>query len=184
MPLVPMSPLQHAYRPGQSNLILIGMPGSGKSTVGVLLAKALRMHFVDTDVCIQAGEGRSLREIIDQRGLDGFCQIERDYLLCLDSRNSVIATGGSAIYSEAAMRHLKATGPVIFLDAPLEELQRRLGDWHDRGVILPQGHDLATLFHDRRPLYERFADFIILCGGKAHERVMEEILGQASLSVR
>lgn len=169
-PTQPNRPLQ----PGQ-NVILIGMPGVGKSTIGVLLAKAMGLGFIDTDVYIQAGQGQTLQEIIREKGLDGFCRIEASYLKCLDARRCVIATGGSAVYSEEAMAALKSTGLTLHLDLPLEELRRRLGDLDQRGVVLGEGEDLEALYHRRRRLYLMYADLTIACAGKTHEQVLREI---------
>jgi shikimate kinase len=154
------------------------MPGVGKSTVGVLLAKRLGWTFVDTDICIQAGEGRSLQEIIDQRGLEAFCRIEQDYILCLDNRASVIATGGSVVYSPAAMAHLKAGGVIVYLDLPLDRLAARIGDTHARGVVMPAGATLDQLYHRRQPLYRKYADHTIATAGLAHEQVVGEIVAR------
>jgi len=142
----------------RNNIVLIGMPGAGKSTVGVVLAKRLGFGFVDTDVLIQAEEHRRLQDIIDHEGLAAFCRIEERALLGLKVERTVIATGGSAIYSEAGMEALKENGLVVFIDVPLPELEKRLRDMDSRGMVIDPGESLADLFRRRRPLYRRWAD--------------------------
>jgi len=161
------------------NLVLIGMPGSGKSTVGVLLAKAANRRFVDTDVLIQAQQGRSLQEIIRTEGLDAFKRIEEEHLLTLDLTGHVIATGGSAVYSERAMAHLKAGGLVIYLDAPLDLVARRLTNLYHRGLGIEPGQTLADLYRQRGPLYRRWADLTIACNGLTQEELVTRILAAA-----
>jgi shikimate kinase len=157
------------------NIVLIGMPGVGKSTVGVLLAKALGRYFLDTDVFIQAIQGRSLQEIIDRDGLATFCQIEEDYILCLDLTNAVIATGGSVVYSEKAMEHLTAHGVIIHLDLPVEKIEERIANLDTRGVVIEKGQTIRSLYHQRQPLYRRYAQLTIDCTGKTHDQIVAEI---------
>ncbi len=157
------------------NIVLIGMPGVGKSTVGVLLAKATRRGFLDTDVWIQSREGRTLQEILDADGLQAFVAIEAAHILSLDVRGHVIATGGSAVYRDEAMRHLKGGGPVVYLRLPLDELDRRITNMATRGVVLAPGETLAALFERRRPLYQRWADVTIDCGGRTQDEIAAEI---------
>lgn len=161
--------------PKTKNIVLIGMPGAGKSTVGVLLAKAMGCGFVDTDVLIQAGENATLRDIIEQRGLAGFCEVERNYLQCLDVANAVIATGGSAVYHDTAMRHLKQNGIAVYLELPLEGLKQRLTDVVGRGVVMEPGETLESLFIKRWQLYEKYADVTIYTSGLTHEQVVGRI---------
>lgn len=160
------------------NLILIGMPGVGKSTVGVLLAKATNRHFVDTDVYIQVGEGAGLQEIIVARGRAEFCRLEEEYLCCLDSRQSVIATGGSAVYSPKAMGRLRSTGPAIYLHLPPEVLTQRLDNLDVRGVVMDEGQGIGALYQERRGLYEQYADMTIDCLGLTQDQVVARILQQ------
>jgi len=159
----------------ETNLILIGMPGAGKSTIGVLLAKATSRAFLDTDVAIQAAEGRSLQQIIERDGLAAFCRIEERHVLSLTCRSTVIATGGSVVYSPAAMRHLTAGGIFIHLDLALPSIERRLTNLATRGVVMGPGETLATLYHERQPLYQRYADITVDCEGKSHEEIVQEI---------
>ncbi len=159
------------------NIVLIGMPGVGKSTVGVLLAKAAGMDFLDTDVLIQARQGRSLQEIIDADGLAALCEIEQRHVLSLAASGCVIATGGSVVYSPAAMAHLAAGGAIIHLALELELLERRLSDLATRGVVMAKGETLAELYAERMPLYRRYAQITIDCAGKTHEQITQEILG-------
>lgn len=164
-----------AERPLQKNLILIGMPGAGKSTVGVVLAKRLGLGFVDTDLLIQLKAGRQLQDVIDKDGLQAFRNLEEQTLLEFDVCNTVIATGGSAIYSENAMRHLHQIGTVIFLDLPLAELEQRLQDMSTRGLVIDPGATLADLYNERRPLYQRWAEVTIESEGISLEQVVEAI---------
>ena len=157
------------------NIVLIGMPGSGKSTVGVVLAKMMGFHFLDSDLVIQEKEGRLLSEIIEQEGRDGFIQVE-DRInsgICCD--RTVIATGGSAVYGTGAMAHFKEIGTIVYLKISYEELENRLGDLKDRGVALKEGQTLKDLYEERIVLYERYADVIIDQNGKRIEATAREI---------
>ena len=141
-----------------SNLVLIGMPSAGKSTIGVLLAKALGMDFLDTDILMQSRYGKQLQALIDENGLKAFLRMEEAVVLSLHARHTVIATGGSVICSESAMRFLKKGGRVIHLDVPVIELERRLGDTALRGIAMHPGQSIRSLYEERRPLYEKHAD--------------------------
>lgn len=154
----------------RSNVVLIGMPGAGKSTIGVVLAKRLGKNFIDTDLLIQAGQGRRLQEIIEREGLDGFRRIEEETLRGLEVSETVVATGGSAVYSEAGMAALAEQGVVVFLDVALTELGRRIQDMDSRGLVIDPGETLADLYRRRLPLYRRYADVVIA----AAERGVEE----------
>lgn len=143
------------------NIVLIGMPGCGKSTVGVVLAKALGYRFLDSDLVIQEEDGRLLSEIIDEEGLDGFNRIENRINSGINVRKTVIATGGSVIYGSEAMHHLKKTGIVVYISLPYEEIEKRLGDLHNRGVSIKSGQTLRDLYDERIPLYESYADIIV-----------------------
>ena len=161
---------------GDKNIVLIGMPGVGKSTVGVLLAKALGRYFLDTDVLIQALQGHTLQEIIDRDGLAAFCKIEEEYVLCIDLTNAVIATGGSVVYSEPAMRHLAAQGVIIHLDLPLDKIEERIGNLPTRGVVIEKGQTIRSLYDQRQPFYCQYAHLTLDCTGKSHEQVVAQIV--------
>jgi shikimate kinase len=163
-----------------ANIILIGMPGAGKSTVGVLLAKALSRDFLDTDVYIQAKQARTLQEIIDQDGLPAFCRIEERHVLSLRCRSSVIATGGSVVYSPAAMARLQASGIIIHMDLDLNALGKRLTDLSSRGVVMGPGQTLPQLFAEREPLYRKYADLTIDCAGCTHEEIVAMMVRRLS----
>ena len=158
------------------NIVLIGMPGVGKSTVGVLLAKTLSREYVDTDVMIQARERRRLQEIIDTEGLATFLRVEAQHILELSCRRSVIATGGSVVYNKPAMLHLGRSGILVHLDLPLAQLRPRLTDLATRGVAMAAGQSLASLYRERDPLYRRYADVTVHCGGLTHDEVVQRIV--------
>ena len=145
------------------NLILIGMPGCGKSTVGVVLAKALGMDFIDSDLVIQKEMGAKLSQLIDQHGDAGFREIENRINAAMEADNSIIATGGSVVYGEDAMRHLKDIGTVVYLKLSYEAIEDRLGDLHARGVTIQPGWTLRDLYNERVPLYEKWADVTVDC---------------------
>lgn len=159
----------------KSNITLIGMPASGKSTVGVLLAKRLGYSFVDVDIVIQEQEGRLLKEIIEQEGTDGFLKVEDRVNRALDVKRSIIAPGGSVIYGEKAMEHLKAISTVVYLKLSYEEVEERLGDLKDRGVALKDGMTLRDLYDERVPLYERYADITVDETGKTPGKTVDEL---------
>ena len=158
------------------NIVLIGMPGVGKSTVGVLLAKALGRYFVDTDVYMQAIQGQSLQEMIDGKGLTWFLEAEEDYVLCLDETNAVIATGGSVVYSETAMHYLASRGLIVHLDLPVEQIEERLRNLRTRGVVMESGQTIRSLYAQREPLYRKYAQITIDCTGKNHDQTVTEVV--------
>jgi shikimate kinase len=145
----------------RDNVILIGMPGAGKSTVGVVLAKRLGFDFIDTDLLIQRRSAKHLQEIIADEGLESFKKQEEQVLLSLCAHESVISTGGSAVYSEKGMATLKNLGVIVFLDVPLADLQQRIHDMDSRGLVIDPGETLADLYGQRRPLYRQYADLHI-----------------------
>ena len=157
------------------NVILIGMPSCGKSTIGVLLAKTLGISFVDTDIIIQKKAGATLQSIIDKQGLGEFLRIEEEVLCELSEKDTVIATGGSAVYSRKAMEHLKKNGKVVYIRIPLCEIERRLVNIKSRGVALQSGATISDLFKERTPLYEKFADYTIDTEGLTLEEAVEKI---------
>lgn len=163
-------------RSKNKNIVLIGMPAVGKSTIGVLLAKAISRDFLDTDVYIQAREGRSLQEIIDREGLEEFCRIEERHILSLVCRGKVMATGGSVVYSQTAMDHLRSCGAVVHLTLDLPAIKKRLTNLDSRGVVMAPGKTLDLLYEERMPLYRRYANFTVSCPGKTHEEIVAEII--------
>ncbi len=166
----------------KSNIVLVGMPGSGKSTVGVILAKQTALHFVDTDVLIQTVEKRSLQDIVDTEGHMVLREVEERVLLGMTCRDHVIATGGSAAYSEKAMRHLGADGVIVFLDVDLPTLQARVGDFHARGLAKRPDQTFADLFAERFPLYMKCADVVVKCGALTQDEVCAEIIRRLPVS--
>lgn len=158
------------------NIVLIGMPWSGKSTVGVLLAKVLLWNFIDTDLLIQTDTGKSLQQIINENGINAFLKIEEEHVLSINPERSVIATGGSVIYSHKAMEHLKNIGTIIYLQYPFEEIQRRANRVEERGLVRRKGQTLFDLYQERTPLYEQWAEIKIECNKQTHEQVVENIL--------
>lgn len=160
------------------NLILIGMPGCGKSTVGVVLAKAANMDFIDSDLVIQKQTGARLSQLLDEHGDAGFRAIENRINAGLQAENSVIATGGSVVYGEEAMRHLKAIGTVVYLKLSYAGIEERLGDLHARGVTIQPGWTLRDLYNERCPLYERWADITVDCDHLRLREVVQAIRSQ------
>jgi shikimate kinase len=161
------------------NIILTGMPSSGKSTVGVVLAKTMNKGFVDTDILIQQREGCTLQDIINEKGNDYFHKIEEQVLLDFDGSDYVVATGGSAIYFDSAMEHFKKNGKVVYLKVSLDTVLKRLNNIKTRGVILAKGQTLADLYNLRVPLYEKHADIVIEADGLTVEEVVERIVEAA-----
>lgn len=158
------------------NVVLIGMPGVGKSTVGVLLAKRLGFAFMDTDIYIQVREGRSLQELIRAHGAEGFCRLEENHILSLALDSHIIAPGGSVVYRPKAMAHLKANGVAIHLDLAVERLKRRLDDVDARGVVIGPGQTVEHLYAERRPLYLRYADVTVDTDGLTPDQVVGRVL--------
>lgn len=148
-----------------ANIVLIGMPGCGKSTVGVLLAKALGMSFMDTDVVLQAAQGRKLQQLINEIGVDAFLEREQEAILGIGCDRTVIATGGSVIYGAAAMEHLKKNGIAVYIRLPYSEIHRRLSNLATRGVTLRENQTLYDLYQERIPLYEQAADVVFDANG-------------------
>jgi shikimate kinase len=158
------------------NLIFVGMPGSGKSTVGVLVAKKLGLGFVDTDLLIQQDIGRTLQQIVDQDGYVALRQAEEQVLLHLNVQQHVISTGGSAVYSDAAMRHLKTGGTVVFLDISLDTVFARMGDYSLRGISKRPEQSFLALFEERFTLYSRYADLTIRGDALNHDQVCDALI--------
>ncbi len=161
----------------KENIILTGMPTSGKSTVGVILAKILGKDFIDSDILIQKREGASLSEIIESKGIDGFLKCEEQALLAISVSNTVIATGGSAIYSEAGMKHLSEEAVVIYLKIGQEDLKKRLKSIKERGVVMRPGESLEDMFAARSELYERYADITVEEEGASVEDTVNAVAG-------
>ena len=161
-----------------SSIVLIGMPGAGKSTIGVMLAKLTCRSFADTDVLIQLSQGRPLQDIVDREGHLALRAIEEQIILQFDCRNCVIATGGSAVYSPAAMAHLKEHGVLVFLHADLSVLESRVHDLGTRGLAKRPDQSFGELFKERMPLYEKYADVTVHCGRLTHEEVCALIVGE------
>ncbi|MHC4154514.1 MAG: shikimate kinase [Planctomycetota bacterium] len=160
----------------QKSIVLIGMCGVGKSTVGVLLAKALGRHFIDTDVHIQAVEHKTLQQIINDLGIDAFCDIEQNHILSIDATNAVIATGGSAVYRPKAMQHLADIGIIVHLDLDYDTIEHRVTNLYTRGVVMAPGQTLRRLHQQRQPLYQKYAHLTIDSAGKNHEQIVDEII--------
>lgn len=157
------------------NIILIGMPGCGKSTCGVLAAKALCMSFVDTDLLIQEKEKMKLQDIIDNKGLQYFEKTEEDCLAGISYSNAVISTGGSAVYYDRAMQNLKSLGKVVYIKISYEEMMKRIKNITTRGIVLGEGESLEDMFKRRESLYEKYADFVIECSGQTVEQTVEKL---------
>ena len=160
----------------KNNIVLIGMPGVGKSTVGVILAKVLGYQFIDADLVIQKEEGKLLKDIIAEVGPEGFIEVENRINASIEAENSIIATGGSAVYGAEAMAHLKEIGTVVYLRLPYSEIAKRLSDIKGRGVVLRDGQTLRDLYDERTVLYEKYAEVIIDENGLNVEETIDEIL--------
>lgn len=160
-----------------NNIILIGMPGCGKSTCGVLVAKALCKSFIDTDLLIQEAVGMKLQQIIDENGTAYFEETEEKILCSVKNKNSIIATGGSAVYYEKAMMHLKENGKVVYLKISFDEMIRRINNIKSRGILLKNGETLESMFKSREELYLRYADIVIDCDNSDVEETVEKICG-------
>ena len=159
-----------------NNIVLIGMPGAGKSTVGVVLAKRLGYRFVDSDLVIQEAKGMLLHEIIEERGIEGFLAVENEINASLNVRRSVIATGGSVIYGKEAMENLGENGTVFYLKLPYDAIKKRLGDLNERGVTVKEGQTLLDLYEERIPYYEKYAGVTIDCESKMIRDIVAEIM--------
>ena len=162
------------------NIILIGMPGSGKSTCGVIAAKVMLKNFFDTDLLLQGLEQSRLQELIDTKGTDYFYTAEEKAVCSLQLEATVIATGGSVIYSEKAMRHLRALGKVIYLHLSYETMLQRINDFTTRGIVVKQGSTLHDMYNERLPLYRRYADAVIECDNTTVEETVKRITEAAS----
>lgn len=164
------------------NIVLVGMPGAGKSTVGVILAKTLGMNFVDTDLEIQRSHGRLLQDMIDEFGIAVFLKAEEQAILKGSYNHTVIATGGSVVYSSKAMAHLKKGAVVIYLKVDIGTLQKRINNIATRGIAMSRNQTLNDIYLERTPLYEQYADIIIDCSDKDVEGAVESILGSLNPS--
>lgn len=159
------------------NIILIGMPGCGKSTAGVLAAKAMCMQFIDTDLLLQRAGGAKLQEIINTRGLDFFLQLEEEVLSTLSYDNCVISTGGSAVYYDRAMAHLRDMGKVVYLRLSYDQMRARIRNLETRGIAMRAGMTLRDMYEERSPLYEKYADYTVDCGSGTVEETVAQICG-------
>ncbi len=165
-------------------ITLIGMPGAGKSMMGIELAKALGYRWIDGDKAIEEKVGRSLQSIINEDGLAAFQRIEEEVLCSLAEKNTVISTGGSAIYYDSAMKNFKAHGKVVYLYVGLDEIIRRLGDYSKRGIVLAPGKTICDLYEERTPLYEKYADLIVNCDGEDYVTYQKELYKTIMTAIR
>ncbi len=159
----------------KKNIALIGMPGAGKSTVGVVLAKKKGFRFLDSDLLIQEKYGKLLHELITEHGIEGFWKIEEEINASLAVKQTVIATGGSVVYGPAAMEHLKEIATVVYLKLSCKTIRRRLGDLAERGVTMKPGQTLPDLYQERTPLYEKYADIVLDCENKGIREIVSEL---------
>lgn len=159
-----------------NNIVLIGMPGAGKSTVGVLLAKTLGYAFLDTDLVIQEREGRLLQDLVDELGVEAFLDREAAAIVSVDCDRTVIATGGSVVCRDRAMEHLRTLGRIVYLQLPLEELERRLHNISTRGIAMAPGETLAHIYDYRSPLYQKYADLTVAVDRQTLEETVEQVL--------
>ncbi len=160
------------------NVVLIGMPGAGKSTIGVILAKSLLFDFCDTDLSIQKETGEGLCDTISKIGIDGFISLEESVICKQNFTNSVVATGGSAVYGEKAMARLKEDGIIIYLKVSPDELQSRIKNIHTRGIAMKEGTSINSLYEERAPLYEKYADITVECDGRTAEECVDLIMNE------
>lgn len=166
------------------SIVLIGMPGSGKSTVGVLLAKALGYDFLDVDLVIQRQEGQLLQEILDRRGTEAFLDAEERAVLSVQCSRTIVAPGGSAVCREAAARHLRSLGPVVYLRVSLHELEQRIQNPDSRGIAMEPGQTLADVLAFREPLYAKYADLTVDCDGQSLSQTVSRVLQQVTAALR
>lgn len=158
------------------NIILIGMPAVGKSTVGVVVAKRLGYRFIDTDLLIQEKEGKLLREIIEEKGVEGFLEVEDRVNAAVNVKKTVVSPGGSVVYCENAMKHFKEIGTVVYLQASFETISKRLGNAKKRGVVLKEGQTLEMLYNERVKLFEKYADITVCEDGLRLEETIGKVL--------
>lgn len=170
----------------KNNIVLIGMPGCGKSTIGVVLAKVLGYRFLDADLLIQEQEGRRLSQIIEEEGIQGFDRIENQVNASIRAERTIIATGGSVVYGREAMEHLGTIGTILYIKLPYEEIQKRLGDLNERGITIKDGQTLLDLYRERVPLYEKYAHLTVETDGlelrDSVKRIKEKLEEQVLLS--
>ena len=166
----------------KENIILIGMPGSGKSTCGVLAAKALLKNFFDTDLLFQGLEEKRLQDIIDDDGIEYFLSAEERAILSLDINATVVATGGSVVYSDKSMEHLKKSGKVIYLHLSYDTMVDRIKNITTRGVVVKEGDSLEDMYNERLPMYQKWADVVINCDNNTVEQTVEKIVKASSNS--
>lgn len=164
----------------KENIILIGMPGSGKSTCGVLAAKALLKNFFDTDLLFQGLEEKKLQDIIDDDGIEYFLSAEERAILSLDINATVVATGGSVVYSDKSMEHLKKSGKVIYLHLSYDTMVDRINNITTRGVVVKEGDSLEDMYNERLPMYQKWADVVINCDNNTVEQTVEKIVKASS----
>ncbi len=157
------------------NIVLIGMPGAGKSTIGVVLAKNLGIAFIDSDLVIQETKNKKLHELIEELGLDGFLEIEGRINASINPKAAVIATGGSVVYCENAMKHFNEIATICYLKLSYKSIEERLGDLQERGVVLKEGQTLRSLYDERVPLYEKYANMTVECENKNIREIVMEI---------
>lgn len=158
-----------------SNIILIGMPGAGKSTLGVVLAKAIGYNFIDSDLLIQEREGKLLSDILDEVGIWGFNKIEEEVNASINVNHTVIATGGSAVYGPKAMEHFRKIGTVVYIKLPLKTIIKRVGDFEKRGIAMKEGETIEDLYNERVPLYEKYAHVTVETQGMELSKSMDVI---------